>query len=233
MSGRGRREKYKSPILANSYTRLDPARVAALLAPFGVPSEPHLVSQIIEYTDILCKWARRVNLTSIHQPEEIIERHFGESLFAAYRLPIRGGRLADVGSGAGFPGLALKLAVPELDVHLMDPVAKKAAFLSEVIRKLGLSGVKVYKMRSDDRSGAGELGGLLDLVTARALGDYDSLLEWAGHNLSDRGMVVLWLGANDAARLVELSGWTWMTPIPLPRSEGRFILVGEREVVKR
>lgn len=233
MKGRGRREIKKKYKVANSYIRLEPARVAELLAPFGVPGEPQLISQIIEYTHLLCKWGDRVNLTSIREPEEIIERHFGESLFAAYRLPILGGRLADVGSGAGFPGLALKLAVSGLDVHLIEPVKKKAAFLSEAIRTLGLGGAKVHAWRHQDRPDTRELGGNLDWITARALGEYDSLLEWASRNLADGGRVVLWLGLDDTSHLSKAKGWKWAEPILLPRSQGRCILMGKPQTVTR
>ncbi|MGH9403017.1 MAG: 16S rRNA (guanine(527)-N(7))-methyltransferase RsmG, partial [Terriglobia bacterium] len=85
------------------------------------------------YLGLLLRWNEKINLTAIRTPEECVTRHFAESLFLARHEQLNG-RLLDIGSGAGFPGLALKVAVPELAVTLLEPVAKKRAFLKEVVR---------------------------------------------------------------------------------------------------
>src|SRR6266852_5283326 len=124
--------------------------IAAALLPFKVQVTPGLASSIRKYIDLLLLWNHKVNLTSITDPEEILRRHFGESMFAAHSAFVETGRLADVGSGAGFPGLALKLLAPDLEVFLIESVMKKAPFLLEVVRHLNLPGVKVVVSRFED-----------------------------------------------------------------------------------
>jgi 16S rRNA (guanine(527)-N(7))-methyltransferase RsmG len=114
-------------------------------------------------------------------------------MFAAHAIPELHGRLADVGSGPGFPGLALKILRPSLEVFLIEAVMKKATFLAEVTRHLSLTGVKVVVSRFEDL--ADDLAPL-DFICARALGDREALLNWATHNLNISGRVVLWLGAD-------------------------------------
>ena len=96
---------------------------------------------------------RRFSLTTVTDPLEIIRFHFGESLFAAKSLPITKGRLADVGSGAGFPGLPIRMISPNVDLLLIEPNLKKVAFLAEVIRSLDLNRTEVFR---------GRIGGTLD-----------------------------------------------------------------------
>src|SRR5437588_1463666 len=122
------------------------ALIASLLAPFLPPpglSQSQLQS-VSNHLDLLLQWNSKINLTSVRSPEEIVTRHFGESLFLAHTLfpnertsqwsgePIQ---CIDVGSGAGFPGLPLKLYLPRLDVVLIESQSKKATFLKEAIRK--------------------------------------------------------------------------------------------------
>src|SRR5207244_13631657 len=107
------------------------------------------IEGIRKYMDLLLLWNHKVSLTSIVDPGEILARHFGESMFAAAKFSILKGRLADVGSGAGFPGLALKIIRPELHVTLIEANAKKSAFLAEVVRDLGLIGVDVLRASHD------------------------------------------------------------------------------------
>src|SRR5262245_48965563 len=93
------------------------------------------VQQIQQYTRILLAWNDKINLTAIRDPLEILYRHFCESMFGATVLPVEKCRLADVGSGPGFPGLALKFVRPDLDVFLVESNVKKATLIAEVIRK--------------------------------------------------------------------------------------------------
>jgi 16S rRNA (guanine527-N7)-methyltransferase len=193
------------------------------LLPFGVQADEALAGAIRQYMDLLLRWNAKISLTSITKPSEIIERHFGESLFAINAAGIRGGRLADVGAGAGFPGLPLKIALPGLELTLIESNHRKSAFLAEVVRTLGLSGVRILAKRVADivweDPGA-------DFVVSRALGSYEELMQWASKSLSADGRVVLWLGLRDAESLLALSGWSWEKPIPLPLSQERVLLVG-------
>src|SRR5437899_9004338 len=196
--------------------------IATALLPFRVHVTPVLASSIRKYIDLLLLWNHKVNLTSIADPEEILRRHFGESMFAAHSAFIETGRLADVGSGAGFPGLALKLLAPDLEVFLIESVMKKAAFLLEVVRQLNLTGVKVVVSRFEDLR---DTLAPLDFICARALGDHGQLLDWARYNLNLAGKVVLWLGAEEAQRISALPAWTWREPVAIPDSLRRFLLI--------
>src|ERR1700733_5078334 len=106
-------------------------RMDELLRPYGVLVDAHLFELITIYMSTLRQWNQKISLTAVTEPSKILNFHFGESLFAGSEVDIHEGRLADVGSGAGFPGLALAMANPRLFVTLIDSNSKKAAFLSE------------------------------------------------------------------------------------------------------
>jgi 16S rRNA (guanine527-N7)-methyltransferase len=181
------------------------------------------IEQVQKYTSLLVLWNQKISLTSIENPQEIVSRHFGESFFGAKFVENPRCRLADVGSGAGFPGLALKIALPELQVSLIEQDIRKATFLNEVIRALNLQGIKVF--RTAYESLAPEVANF-DVIVARAVGNHKSFLNWAGPRLSSVGQVLLWLGAEDAVLLSRLPGWQWQLPHALPESKNRVLLSG-------
>src|SRR5881409_2829556 len=113
------------------------------LAEFQLPAYDDQVLQIQQYIKILLAWNEKINLTAIRDPLEILYRHFCESMYAAMAVPVENGRLADVGSGGGFPGLPLKIIRSGLRVFLVESNLKKATFLAEVIRDLGLTDTQV------------------------------------------------------------------------------------------
>ena len=115
---------------------LSDLRIAEILSVYGIATSPALAGAIRTYISMLVRWNSRISLTTVVDPVEILKFHFGESLFAISKVPISFGRLADVGSGAGFPGLPLGIFLPDLEVVLIESNVKKAAFLSEVIREL-------------------------------------------------------------------------------------------------
>lgn len=210
----------------HSSPALSDEAIAQALAPFNVAATPALADSIRKYADLLLLWNHKVNLTSITDPREVLSRHFGESLFAASAVPISAGRLADVGSGAGFPGLALKLLVSDLEVFLIESVMKKATFLLEVVRQLDLTGVKVVVSRYEDLR---DTLAPLDFICARALGDHGQLLDWARYNINLSGKVVLWLGPEESKRISALPSWTWRDPVSIPNSLRRSLLIGSAE----
>lgn len=202
---------------------MDGAHIARILKDYGVEASPALCESIRLYTDLLLKWNQKVNLTSITAHEEIIGRHFGESLFAIHAVPLRPRNLVDIGSGAGFPGLALKLMLPEARITLIEANTKKAAFLNEVARQIELEQVTVLRARTE------EVDPIIlkaDCITARAVGRLGDMLEWSRASLVSDGKLVLWLGADGATRAAELPGWSWTPPIPIPHSQRRVLLVG-------
>jgi 16S rRNA (guanine527-N7)-methyltransferase len=122
---------------------LENDRIAALLSPYlgNLTPPPTLYTQLSAYLDLLLRWNALTNLTSIRQPEDIVRRHFGESLFAGAHLATRlppTATLLDFGSGAGFPGLPIQLLLPDLRVTLAESQNKKSTFLREIIRTLNL-----------------------------------------------------------------------------------------------
>src|SRR6267378_1393784 len=122
---------------------LSAGTIRRALGEFQIAVNDSQVLQIQQYMSILLTWNEKINLTAIRDPLEILNRHFCECMYAAATVPVTVGRLADVGSGAGFPGLPLKIIRPELDVVLIESNVKKATFLAEVIRDLGLRGARV------------------------------------------------------------------------------------------
>jgi len=214
----------RTSILSNRYNRPTAEGVARALAPFGIDCSPEIAAHVLQYMDLLIQWNQKFNLTSLRDPEQVLTRHFGESFFAASSLDMSKGRLADVGSGAGFPGLALKLLRPHLEVALIEANAKKAAFLSEVIRKLGVQDVEVLRARLDATN---LRAGSLDFITARAVGHLDELLKWSHRVLRPGGRIVLWLGKEAIEELLHYPQWEWQEPIPIPLSERRFLLIGK------
>ncbi len=218
-----RREKLYDEHLTNSkWTRLTDQLIRAAIEPYGIALTDRQVDAIRRYTSVLLLWNEKVNLTSLRDPEEILARHFGESLFALPAVPISAGRLADVGSGAGFPGMALKILLPELELVLIESNFKKAGFLMEIARLLELE-AKIRRVGFEEV----EQPDYFDFVTARALGNLPQLLKWTRRVLRKGGSVVLWLGAQDAERLSSTSGWRWRRPILLPKSRQRVLLIGQ------
>src|SRR5256886_3892658 len=184
------------------------------------------VLQIQQYINILMTWNEKINLTAIRDPLEILYRHFCESMYAAEALPMENGRLADIGSGAGFPGLALKIIRPGLQVFLVESHIKKATFLAEVIRELRLSGAQVLARRYEE---LGEEMAPLGYICSRALGEFPGFLEWARSEQIAAKQVILWIGARDLDEIQKISTWDWQEPIPVPHSLRRLLLVGNKK----
>jgi len=148
-------------------------------------------------------------------------------MYAASTVPVEHGRLADVGSGAGFPGLPLKIIRPELQVFLIESNVKKATFLAEVIRDLGLAGARVLVSRYEELA---EEVAPLDFVCSRALGEFGPFLEWAHSEKVAAKQVILWIGARDLPEIQKIQSWKWREPIPVPHSLRRLLLVGTRRI---
>jgi 16S rRNA (guanine527-N7)-methyltransferase len=201
---------------------LSPPEIASLLAPYYPIKDRRLSDQIGAYIALLLDWNRKISLTAITDPVEIVKFHFGESLFAASAVDILNGRLADVGSGAGFPGIPLAMAIPGVQATLIEANAKKAAFLSEVARRLQLSNVAVVRNRMEDVTQIGTF----DFVCARALGKHASLMRWSLGRLTQKGKLVLFLGGSDAQQVSNTVGWNWELPIRIPGTSRRYILSG-------
>lgn len=195
------------------------------LSDFQIEVTEAQVGQIQEYIKLLLAWNEKVNLTAIREPLDILHRHFCESMFAAKLVDLDGCRIADIGTGGGFPGLPLKILLPNAQIALVESSIKKAAFLAEVIRTLGLSNVNVVVSRYEE---LGEEIAPIDYLCARALGDFGSFLTWAATNSVGAKRVLLWLGAKDVEEVQKTGGWTWENPVPVPQSLRRVIMIGSK-----
>jgi len=201
------------------------AVIRRALEEFKLPAYDDQVLQIQQYIGILLAWNDKVNLTAIRDPLEILYRHFCESMVAGISVPVENGRLADVGSGGGFPGLPLKILRPGLQVFLIESNLKKATFLLEVIRELGLKDTQVIVRRYEE---LGEELAPLDFVCSRALGEFPKFLEWAHSAQISASQVILWMGANDLPAIQKIPIWEWREPIAVPNSLRRLLVVGTR-----
>ena len=198
-------------------------QILGALMPFGITPPPAKPESIRRYISLLLEWNRKISLTGLSDPAEIVSRHFGESWFVTKLLGLDAGRLADVGSGAGFPGLALKVLCPGLEIMLIEQNKKKSAFLAEVIRALSLEGVSVLASAYEDWSVP---RASLDFITARAIGHYPRFLRWAAPVLKPSGKAILWLGDEESNYLQSKPGWSWNLPVRIPLSLRRQILIG-------
>ena len=227
-------------------------RISELLAPFlGAPLSGAQLSQMASYLEILHRWNARINLTAVRDPEQVVTRHFGESLFAAQNLfPQRPApsaqRLIDIGSGAGFPGIPIKIWAPELLVTLIESQNKKATFLKEVIRALELKDITVSTERAEEfrisqpvipsgatpsrSKGVAQSRDPLVLpatVTLRAVEKFERILPVAAQ-LATGGRLALLIGSVqvEPAKLLA-PGFRWSDPLPIPQSLARVLLVGD------
>jgi 16S rRNA (guanine527-N7)-methyltransferase len=199
--------------------------IISSLRPYGVAASTLLCDQIRSYIDLLLRWNKKTSITAVTDPEAILRFHFGESLLAVETVPIRYGRLADVGSGAGFPAVPIRMVSTELSVILIESNSKKATFLAEIARELHITNLEVRRCRMEDTHLESER---VNFVTARALGISDDFLQWSRGSLDDHGSVALWLGEGDAGKIARKSGWRWADPIRIPQSDRRVILRGSK-----
>ena len=204
--------------------------IAELLTPFlgGVDLEPRQLEHLSQYLGLLMRWNAKTNLTAIRDEESIVIRHFGESLFAARHLFPNGvgaSTVIDLGSGAGFPGIPLKICAPEIALTLIESQNKKATFLKEVARALGLQHVTVYNGRAE------QFAAKADLVTLRAVEHFESVLPIAASLASSgsqpKSRLALLIGEAQVSRAQELlPTFAWEDPRRIPQSSSRALLIG-------
>ncbi|UGB45648.1 16S rRNA (guanine(527)-N(7))-methyltransferase RsmG [Frateuria edaphi] len=149
------------------------------LAALGLALPPGAVERLLDYQALLERWNSAYNLTAVRDPAEMVTRHLLDSLAI---LPyVRGGSLADLGTGPGLPGIPLAIAAPGREVLLVDSNGKKVRFLREAIRSLKLEGVRAVQSRVE------EVEGQFDCITARAFASLADMLSWGGHLLAPSG----------------------------------------------
>lgn len=156
-----------------------------------IQEPPTVIQQFLLYRQELLDWNTRFNLTAITDPEEILIKHFLDSLslLMAYDRP--GARLLDIGSGAGFPGLVLKIVRPDWQVTLLEATSKKVTFLRHMIELLQLTGIEAVHGRAEDLAHQAEYRASFDIVTARAVASLPTLLEYAAPFCRVGGQIIL------------------------------------------
>jgi len=200
--------------------------VRRALSEFQIAIESQQIVLIQQYIKTLLRWNEKLNLTAIRDPLEILYRHFCESMFAASAIPVDKGRLADIGSGPGFPGIPLKIIRPGLELCLVESNIKKGTFLAEVVRELQLPNTRVLISRYEE---LGEELTPLDFVCSRAVGEFGPFLEWAASGRVDAGQVILWIGGRDLEEAKKSKQWEWREPILIPKSLQRYLLIGKKK----
>ena len=149
------------------------------------------------YQEELITWNRIVSLVAVKSPLDIPIKHFIDSLTALPLLPREGRRLLDIGTGAGFPGLPLKIIRPDIDLHLLEASRKKVSFLKELIRKLGLPDVTIIHERVEQVMKNGRLRESFDCVISRAAFKMPELLNMGLHFLRPGGLLLAMRGPRE------------------------------------
>ena len=204
---------------------LSESTIQRALGEFGLVVSSEQVLKIQQYIRILLAWNEKVNVTAIQDPLEILNRHFCESMFGSKYLPVENCRLADVGSGGGFPGLPIKILRPDVHLFLIESNFKKATFLAEVLRELETENARVLVSRYEE---LGEEIAPLDVACSRALGEFQKFLEWADSPAVACPQVMFWVGARDLDEIRANKLWKWDEPVPVPNSLRRYLLIGRR-----
>jgi 16S rRNA (guanine527-N7)-methyltransferase len=203
------------------------ARLNTLLAGAGQPLlEPAVAKRFGDYYSLLIRWNARINLTAIRTEEGILSRHFVESIACGSALPGGIVSLLDFGSGAGFPGIPIALCHPEMAVTLAESHGRKAAFLQEAVRVLGISS-KVHSGRAET------LGERFDCVVLRAVDRMPQAVQAASRLVAAKGWLALMTTGAELAGLQRSAGgaeFSWNRVVQLPGSEDRVVGLGERAV---
>ncbi|KLU67129.1 ribosomal RNA small subunit methyltransferase G [Desulfosporosinus acididurans] len=159
------------------------------------------VNQFCVYGDLLLEWNQKLNLTRIIEPLDIILKHFIDSM--AIEKYLKGNKLADIGTGAGFPGLPIKILRPELDVILVDSLKKRLDFLDVVISKLKLKTTRTVHARAEDFGRNVQYRGTFDCVSSRAVARLPILLEYSLPILKKNGLFISLKGLQAQEELKE------------------------------
>jgi 16S rRNA (guanine527-N7)-methyltransferase len=185
------------------------------------PLAPETAEKFAAYLALLQKWNAKTNLTSIRDEEGILSRHFLESILCAQALPKSIRTLLDFGSGAGFPGIPIALMRNDIEVTLAESQNKKAAFLREAVRTLGLT-AKVHSGRAE------ELKTKFDCITLRAVDKMETAVPAAIQLLAPHGWLAILITIEDASAIqTQTSQTIWLPPQPLPPGTNRVLLLGQ------
>lgn len=199
-------------------------RLNELLSGFGLePLDDATGERFARYLALFLRWNARLNLSAVRDEESILSRHFVESIASARALPAGISTLLDYGSGAGLPGIPIALCRPEISVTLAESQGKKAAFLQEAVRALGLANAAVHNGRAES------LVMRYDSTIMRAVDRMAQAVESAARLVTPEGWLALLTTRADLAGLQAAAGahFSWLEPVPLPGSQSRLLALGQ------
>lgn len=180
----------------------------------GLSPTPHQVNSFMSYLLMIKKWQKAYSLTALKTDEEIIVKHFLDSSLYLNVLPEGVDSLADIGSGAGFPGIPIKIILPELNVYLIEPSRKKSAFLRHTVRTLRLDKITIVEKQVEELRGYE-----FDVVVTRALFSVKEFIKKAGHITKKGGVLIISKGLRFKEELKGLKAHYEILTLRLPIAE--------------
>jgi len=200
-------------------------RISDLLLPFleNYALDAKQVELLRAYLQLLLRWNSKMNLTAVRDAEQIVARHFGESLFAARHLfpELIPASVIDIGSGAGFPGIPIKIWNDKVELRLIESNQRKATFLRELVRSLELKQVSIQATRAEAATARA------DVVTLRAVERCEEILPVARELMHPSGRLALLIGeAQMQSAKAQVSDLSWQEQLRIPLSQSRVLLVG-------
>ncbi len=197
------------------------------LKELGLTASDDQINAFMTYLSELKKWNKAYNLTAIKKDGDIVIKHFLDSLLYLKALPEDGIKIADIGSGAGFPGIPLKIIRPEIEMYLIEPSMKKSAFLRHVVKQLHLRNTSVIEKRIEEVRINQELSAPVDVAVSRALFDIKEFAKKTAPIVKESGILVLNKGPKVKEELKTLKGIRYeVLAVDLPLSQiTRYIVV--------
>lgn len=193
----------------------------------GLQLNENQISQFQRYAALLKEWNEKMNLTAIVEFEEVLDKHFYDSLLPSFSLLLHG-RLCDVGSGAGFPSVPLKIAYPNLEVTIVEPLGKRVKFLEEVIQQLGLEKIECVNERAEDYCKKARES--FDIVSARAVANLKILSELCIPLICVGGLFIAMKGAQGVEENQEAEQGLTILGVQLEQSVERELSDGSKRI---
>lgn len=160
------------------------------------------IGQMVRYGELLVEWNEKMNLTGITDPEGVAVKHMLDSAVGASLIP-KNAKVIDVGTGAGFPGMVLKIVRPDIQVVLFDSLRKRLTFLDEVIEQLGLTDIRTIHSRAEEGGHRKDLREHFDVAVARAVAALPALSEYCLPFVKPKGSFLAWKGPKGREELEE------------------------------